>query len=393
MTEAERPLSGLRVLDLSRVLAGPLVGRMLADLGADVVKVEPPEGDVSRKWGRSIGGLSGFFTQQNVGKRDLCIDLRAAAGPALVRRLAGVADALVENFRPGVMEQYGLGYAALSALNPRLCMLSVSGFGQTGPEARRPAYASVVHAESGLLQRQAEASGGAPLDIRMSFADSAAALHGTVGLLSALWMRERTGRGQHVDVSMLESMLATDDYAHLALDGIPARDGVVVNEVWDAIGGPLVLAGDFRWVWQRLHATFALRDPTPAGASIAEKSEHRHAAVAEFLTRFDDRAALLAALDKAGLAFGEVKHSAEAMRSPTLAARGAVAHIDDRAGGTRAVIQTPYKFSGAASGARAPAPHRGEHNRAVLREWLAMSDAEIDALVAGGALLAAAPPP
>ena len=392
MTEPERPLSGLRVLDLSRVLAGPFVGRMLSDLGADVVKVEPPEGDVTRKWGKSIGGLSGFFTQQNVGKRDLCIDLRADGGPALIRRLAVAADALVENFRPGVMEQYGLSYAALSQLNPRLCMLSVSGFGQTGPEARRPAYASVVHAESGLLRRQADANGTQPIDLRISLADSAAALHGTVGLLSALLMRERNGRGQHVDISMLESMLATDDYAHLSLDGVPERDGVVVNEVWEVVGGALVLAGDFRWVWQRLHAVFALRDPTPSGATIAEKSAHRHAAVAAFLATYTDRAQLLAALDKAGLAFGEVKTSAAALRTPTLAARGAVAQIDDRAGGTRQVIQSPYHFSDATSGARSVAPHRGEHNREVLRDWLAMDDSDIDALVAQGALLAAAPP-
>jgi CoA:oxalate CoA-transferase len=391
MTEMERPLTGLRVLDLSRVLAGPFVGRMLADLGADVVKVEPPEGDVTRKWGKSIAGLSGFYTQQNVGKRDICVDLRAGSGPALIRKLATVADALVENFRPGVMDQYGLSYAELALLNPRLCMLSVSGFGQTGPEARRPAYAAVVHAESGLLKRQADLTGTQPADLRFSFADSAAALHGLVGLLSALFMRERSGRGQHIDISMFESMLATDDYAHLALDGARAEDGVVVNEVWDVVGGPVVLAGDFRWVWQRLHAVFELQDPTPVGGSIADKATHRHAAVAAFLATFTDRSALLAALEKAGLAFGEVKDSAAAMRSPTLAARGAVAQIDNRAGGTRSVIQSPYRFSAAESGARAVAPRRGEHNRDVLREWLGLGEAEIDALVADGTLLAQAP--
>src|SRR5690242_14346254 len=110
MTERTRPLEGLRVLDLSRVLAGPYVGRMLADLGAEVVKVEPPEGDVTRKWGRVIGGVSGYYTQQNAGKRDICVDLRASGGPELIARLAGVADVLVENFRPGVLEQYGLDY-------------------------------------------------------------------------------------------------------------------------------------------------------------------------------------------------------------------------------------------------------------------------------------------
>jgi crotonobetainyl-CoA:carnitine CoA-transferase CaiB-like acyl-CoA transferase len=388
MTDAERPLSGLRVLDVSRVLAGPYVGRLLADLGADVVKVEPPEGDVTRKWGRSVAGLSGFYTQQNVGKRDVCVDLRAPGGPALVADLATVADALIENFRPGVMAQYGLDFATLSARNPRLCMLSVSGFGQTGPDVRRPAYAAVVHAESGLLARQAQFDGTRPADLRFSIADSIAALHGTIGLLASLLMRARTGRGQHVDISMLESMLATDDYAHLALDAVAVENGVVVNEVWDVVGGPIVIAGDFRWVWQRLHATFGLVDTTPEGGTIAQKAEHRHAAVAAFFARFSERAPLLAALEQADLAFGEIKDSAAAFRAPALAARGGVAHIDNRAGGQRAVVNSPYRFSGATSGAHDVAPYRGEHNRDVLRGWLGMDDAAIDALAASGVLLA-----
>jgi crotonobetainyl-CoA:carnitine CoA-transferase CaiB-like acyl-CoA transferase len=383
-----RPLSGTRVLDLSRVLAGPYVGRMLADLGADVVKVEPPEGDVTRKWGRVTAGLSGYYTQQNAGKRNLCIDLRVPGGPALVRDLATRADVLVENFRPGVMAQFGLDWPSLSALHPALVMLSISGFGQEGPEARRPAYAAVMHAESGVMLRQAELSGSPPADPRVSVADMNAALHGLVGLLAALQLRARTGRGQHVDISMLETMVATDDYVHLALDGIPERDGVVVNEVWQVVGGPIVLAGDFRWVWQRLQATFELQDPAPPGATIPQKAELRHKAVAEFFARYSDRAELLRALDRADLAFGEVKDTATALQSPTLQARGAVAEIDDRQGGKRKVIRAPYRFSDADSGVRTPAPYRGEHNRDVLRDWLGLGEHALDALEQGGVLLA-----
>jgi CoA:oxalate CoA-transferase len=384
---AEHPLTGIRVLDLSRVLAGPYVGRMLADLGADVVKVEPPEGDVTRKWGKQIAGLSGYYTQQNAGKRDLCIDLRAPGGPELVRELATAADVLVENFRPGVMEQYGLGFEALHARNPRLVMLSISGFGQTGPEARRPAYASVVQAESGIVQRQAELTGSRPEDPRISIADMNAALHGLVGLLSALLMRVRTGRGQHLDISMLESMLATDDYVHLALDGVAEGKGVVVNEIWDVVGGPLVLAGDFRWVWQHLQEKYGLVDTSPKDASIPIKSKHRHEAVGAFLASFTDRGELLRALEQAGLAFGEVKSTAIALRSPTLQARGAIARVDDRGGGSREVIQSPYRFSEAQSGVRGGAPRRGEHNQQVLREWLELDDARVQALIASGVLL------
>jgi len=266
-------------------------------------------------------------------------------------------------------------------------MLSISGFGQDGPESRRPAYASVVHAESGIVQRQAQLSGAPPRDPPISIADTNAALHGLVGLLSALLMRARTDRGQHVDISMLESMIATDDYTHLALEGISDPTAVVVNEIWDVVGGPIVLAGDFRWVWQRLHATFGLVDTSPPGATIPVKAQHRHEAVARFLAGFGQRAELLAALDRAELAFGEVKDSMTALRSATLEARGAIAQIDNRAGGTRRVVQSPYRFSDAQSGARAGAPYRGEHNREVLREWLALGEAEIGALEASGVLL------
>ena len=372
-----RPLAGVRVLDLTRVLAGPYVGRMLADLGADVVKVEPPEGDVTRKWGKQIAGLSGYYTQQNVGKRNVCIDTRAAGGAELIARLAERADVLIENFRPGVMDKLGLSYAALSARNPKLVMLSVSGFGQRGPEAKRPAYAAVIHAESGVMHRQAAVDGAPPVDPRISIADMNAALHGLIGLLSALLMRQRTGVGQHVDISMLESMVATDDYMHLALDGLGARDGVIVNQTWDVVGGPIVIAGDFRWVWRRLQETFELKDPAAGDAPIPEKARLRQEAAAAFFKSFTDREALVAALKRADLPYGAVKESREALASPTLAARGAIARVDDRAGGLRNVIRSPYRFSNAESGVAGPAPFRGEHNRAVLSDWLELPTPEL----------------
>jgi crotonobetainyl-CoA:carnitine CoA-transferase CaiB-like acyl-CoA transferase len=335
-------------------------------------------------------GLSGYYTQQNAGKRDVCVDLRAAGGPALVQKLSGVADVVVENFRPGVMAQYGLDYAALSALNPRLVMLSISGYGQVGPETRRPAYAAVVHAESGLVARQATLGGSPLADVRVSVADMNAALHGLVGLLAALLLRTREGRGQHVDISMIEAMAATDDYAHLALDGVAERanGGVVVNEIWDVVGGPIVIAGDFRWVWQRLQKAHQLTDPTPPGASIPVKAKLRHEAVEAFFASFTDRAALIAALALADLPYGEVKDTVAALASPTLAARGAIEQVDDRGGGQRRVIRSPYHFSSAQSGVAGPAPRRGEHNAQVLAEWLGMREDEAEKLASEGVLLA-----
>ncbi len=386
MNKPDYPLEGLRVLDLSRVLAGPYVGRMLCDLGAEVVKIEPPEGDVTRNWGKVVAGLSGYYTQQNVGKHDICIDLRKPGGPALVKQLAAKADVLIENFRPGVMAQYGLSYDALAAANSRLIMLSISGFGQSGPESQRPAYASVLHAESGIVARQAATDGTPPVDPRVSIADMNAALHGTVGVLSALHLRQRTGLGQHIDIGMLDTMIATDDYAHMALDGVPNPHGIV-NDVWEVVGGHIVVSGDFRWVWRQLNELCGLADPTPAGAPLKEKIATRRKAVAQYLRSFGQRSALYAALDKANLAWGNVLSSEQAMQSETLAARESLVEIDDRDGGKRRVVRSPYRFSAAQSGVRGLAPHRGEHNREVMQRWLGLAADEIAALIGNGVLL------
>ena len=383
-----RPLEGLRVLDFSRVLAGPFAGRMLCDLGADVVKVEPPEGDVTRLWGRRIAGIAGYFNQQNAGKRDLCLDLARPGAADLVLQLAREADVVVENFRPGVMDRLGIGWEVLSAANPRLVMLSISGFGQGGPESGRAAYAPIIHAESGVVARHAAFSGDAPREMPVSIADTNASLHGMVGLLSALWQRERTGRGDHVDIAMIDAMLFTDDHLHYALED--AEDTrPMQSEVWDTVIGPVMLSGDFRYLWKQLTALCGVEDPTPPGAPLEEKIRLRRAAARDYLLSLPDREALVEVFDRMNLAWGRVLSSAEAVReSATVAARGTITRVDDRAGGERPVVQSPYRFSGSESGVRGPAPHRGEHNDQVLGEWLGLSADQIGALDEAGILLA-----
>lgn len=341
---------------------------MFADLGADVVKLEPPDGDMTRLWGEVRHGLSGFYTQQNAGKRNVCIDLKDAEGAELARRLAAVSDVVIENFRPGVMERLGLGWDRLSALNPRLVMLSISGFGATGPDRDRAAYATVVQSESGWVSRQADFDGVAPTDPAISVADMNAGLHGMVAVLAALLLRERTGRGQWIDMSMLDSMLCTDDYAHHAADRSPAvRQG---GEFWSAAGGPVLVAGDFRYVWRQTSRVHALADPSPPGADIPAKAAARRAAFGEWLLAFTTRRAALAALDAAKIPWANVVDHRQAMDTPQAQARGAVAVVDDRRGGERRVVQSPYRFSDAESGVAGPAPYRGEHNAEVLRDWL-----------------------
>jgi len=385
---AAGPLTGVRVLDLSRVLAGPFAGRMLADLGADVVKVEPPEGDITRGWGQVRHGLGGYYVQQNAGKRAVCVDLEAPGGTELVLRLAARADVLIENFRPHVMAQHGLGWERLSPLNPRLVMLSISGFGAASPEAHRPAYAPVLHAESGAVARQAELD-GAPrtTDFVLSNADTNAGLHGLVAVLAALHLRERTGAGQHVDLAMLDAMLATDDYAHFALDEHEITRGG--GEVWDAPGGPIMVTGDFRNLWRVLTGKLGVADPTPERASLGEKIRARRGAAAQFYaSAFATRAELTAALDRAAIPWGDVRSVAEAFESPTARARESAVRVDDRAGGARRVVQSPYRFSNAPSGVAGVARYRGESNREVLTDWLGAGDDEISRLEAAGVLLA-----
>jgi crotonobetainyl-CoA:carnitine CoA-transferase CaiB-like acyl-CoA transferase len=382
MAETEQyPLSGLKVLDFSRVLAGPFAGRMLSDLGADVVKIEPPDGDVTRLWGKVAGGLPGYYHQQNAGKRNLCIDLRTEGAKALVYQLVTQADILIENYRPDVMGRLGLGYETLREHNPRLIMLSISGFGHGGPESHRPAYAPIVHAEAGLMDRQARRSGNAPNDLPLSVADTNASLHGLVGVLSAVIQRQRTGLGQHIDIAMIDATMATDDQMHYDLED-SEHTGPLRNDTWETGAGTILLSADFRFLWKQLVSVFGVEDPAGPDTELEEKIRLRRAWVDAFMRGLKDWQEVEDALAKMNLAWGQVRHAATMPEQPTVAARGSIVQIDDRQGGTRPIPQSPYRFSAAKSGVRGPAPHRGEQNRSVLAEWLDMADSDVAELEA-----------
>jgi crotonobetainyl-CoA:carnitine CoA-transferase CaiB-like acyl-CoA transferase len=269
-------------------------------------------------------------------------------------------------------------------------MLSISGFGQEGPESHRAAYASVLHAEVGIVARQSEHDERPASDPVLSIADMNAGLHGIVGILAALHLRQRTGRGQHLDIAMHDTMLVTDDYANFAIDEIPLIRGG--GEVWDAPGGPIMIVGDFRMIWKLLVRRHGLTDPTPAGADLETKIRTRREAVASFYQSFTDRADLIATLDKVNLAWGDVRTNTEAFTSPTALHRGSLGQIDDRCEGTRPVVQSPYHYSNAESGVRGAAAYRGEHNRAVLTRWLDVTGTEIDQLAQEGVITAEARP-
>ncbi|MDD9964132.1 MAG: CoA transferase [Gammaproteobacteria bacterium] len=380
------PLAHLKVLDFSRVLAGPFAGRLLCDLGADVVKVEPPDGDVTRLWGRVVAHLPGFYHQQNAGKRDICIDLRTDGGRQLAIELAAKADILIENFRPDVMPRLGLGYEALRAVNPRLVMLSISGFGQGGPESHRPAYAPIIHAEAGLLARQARRGRIPYRDLPLSVADTNASLHGLVGLLAAIIARQQTGVGQHIDLAMIDATVATDDQLHYDLEDSEAT-APLTSETWESGAGWILVSADFRYLWRILVNEFDLIDPTHKTMPLAEKIRLRRECMQAFFAGLESWEAVEAAMARVNIAWGRVREPADLPEQPTLANRGLIRSMDDRAGGQRPVVQAPWRFSNAKHGVRGPAPHRGEHNAAVLADWLGRSATEAEALTAAGILL------
>ena len=385
MSEQEHPLNDLKILDFSRVLAGPFAARLLSDLGADVVKVEPPDGDVTRYWGREVANIPGYFHQQNAGKRNICIDLRADGARALVLDLVKRADIVIENYRSDVMPRLGLGYDDLSAANPRVIMLSISGFGSRGPESGRPAYAPVVHAEAGLIQRSASRKGVPLHDLPLSIADTNASLHGLVGVLAALHMRQRTGKGQHIDMAMIEATVATDDQLHYDLD--ESHDtGPMPNEIWELPFGPVLLSTDFRYFFRLLVSELDLVDPATPDMTLDEKIAARRQSVDDYLQTLDTPNKFARAMQTVNIPWGDVRDPHDLTSQPTLEARGTFAQIDDRAGGTRHIVQSPYHFSDAASGVRGPVAHRGENYLEVLADWLGMEESSAETLRQAGVL-------
>lgn len=383
--EAGYPLADLKVLDFSRVLAGPFAARMLSDLGADVVKVEPPDGDITRLWGKVIGGVPGYFNQQNAGKRNICIDLRADGAVELVFELVDKADILIENFRPDVMPRMGLGYESLKEVNPRLIMLSISGFGQGGPESHRPAYAPIVHAEAGLMDRQAR-RGDIPFrDLPLSVADTNASLHGLVGLLASVIHREKTGLGQHIDIAMMDATIATDDQLHYDLED-SEDTGPLPNFAWETGAGPILVSADVRYLWRLLTTKLGIEDPTNKEMELATKIRLRREKIVEFMAAFASLEEIEATMATMNVAWGRVRNASTIREQATIQARGAIVQIDDRAGGTRPITQSPYRFSNAKSGVRGPSSHRGEHNHEVLAEWIDKPPFEIDAMIEAGIL-------
>jgi CoA:oxalate CoA-transferase len=374
------PLAGLRVADFSHVLAGPFCTRILADLGADVVKIETPDGDLSRRLGGRRGGMSGYFMQQNCGKRNVSIDLRTAAGRAVACDLACASDVVVENFRPGVMDGLGLGQAALRERNPRLVYCSISGFGHDSPKRTERAFAGVVHAATGLIDRQARAFGQQPVDSVFAVGDTVTGLQAALAIVAAVHLRERTGEGQHIDMAMHDALLALQEAANFVLFGGTETD-FLCAWVYPCRGRNVVIPSDPRANWDVLCSLMSrpglLTDPrydTYAKREACLPELER--IVGEWVAAQPGADDVVAACHARGLAAARVQTLSEALASEQVRARRMTVPCDDRSGGTAEVLNSPYRFSNATAGVHGRAAFRGEHNEEVLVEWLGRDDGD-----------------
>lgn len=395
-------LSGIRVLDLSRVLAGPWCTQMLGDLGADIIKVERPgSGDDTRHWGPPFDpetGDAAYFQCANRNKRSLALDFAQPEGAALLRRLAAGCDVLVENFKPGTLERHGLGPQQLREANPRLIVCSISGFGHDGPLRERAGYDFIVQAMGGLMSITGPAD--AAYKCGVAVADLFTGLHAVVGILAALQHRERSGEGQHIDLALFDcqlSMLANLASQWLCDGRTPERLGnahpsIAPYETLPCFDGELVLAvgndGQFRRCVERLgHAEWA---QDPRFASNAQRLAHR-AALRELLgaaLRKQPRAHWVAEFEAVGVPATAVATVPEALQHPQALARGMLGPLDPQRPEGRQSVQSPLNLSATPVQRRLPPPGLGQHSEELLRGF-GLSDAELTALRQAGVI----PPP
>ena len=382
------PLDGIRVADFSHVLAGPFCTRILADLGADVVKIETPEGDLSRRLGERRGGISGYFMQQNCGKRNVSIDLRTAEGRGLAADLACACDVVVENFRPGVMDGLGLGQQALRGRNPRLVYCSISGFGHDSPQRSERAFAGVVHAATGLIDRQARAFGQQPVDSVFAVGDTVTGLQSALAIVAAIHLRERTGHGQFIDMAMHDALLALQEAANFVLFGGSETD-FLCAWVYPCRGRNVVIPSDPRAHWETL--TTLMGAPGLATDPRFDTYAKREAClpeleriVAAWVASQPSAEAAVAACHAHGLAAAKVQTLAESLASEQVRARAMTVPCDDRNGGEVPVLNSPYRFSDASAGVHGRPAFRGEHNHEVLGQWLGRKPDELARLESAG---------
>jgi formyl-CoA transferase len=400
------PLDGIRILDMTRALAGPYCTMMLGDLGADVIKVERPgRGDDSRGWGPPfVGepygpypGESAYFIATNRNKRSITVNLKHAAGQELVRQLAARSDVLVENFRTGTLDGFGLGYDDLRAVNPGLVYCSISGYGRTGPAAGRPGYDFIIQAEGGLMGITGPEE-GPPIRMGVPIIDITTGMFAATAILAALRAGDITGEGQLVDLSLLETgvaLLANVGSNYLVGGEPPRRLGnahpnIAPYEAFRARDGWIALAAANRRQWTQLCDVIGRPElvDDPRFATNEDRVAHRPEMVAELEAVFGarDAADWLADLRAAGLPCGPINEVPDVFDHPQAEARRLVVEAEHPTAGPVRMTGFPYTFSQTPADVRLPPPRLGEHNHPVLTDLLGYSAEEVADLAAQGAI-------
>jgi len=398
------PLTGIRVLDLTRVLAGPWCTQNLADLGAEVVKIERPgSGDDTRAWGPpylkdqdgNATSEAAYYLSANRNKLSVTVDIATPRGSQVVRELARQSDILVENFKVGGLKKYGLDYATLREINPRLIYCSVTGFGQTGPYASRPGYDFMIQGMGGLMSITGERDdmpGGGPQKAGVAVADLMTGMYCTVGILAALIERDKSGQGQHVDMALLDcqvAMLANQNLNYMTSGKAPGRAGnahqnLVPYQVFAAADGHLIVAvgndSQFR-NYCRVIGMNELADD-PRFATNPQRVINRETLVPILVERMKAgaRDAWLAEFEAAGVPAGPINTLEQVYQDPQVQARGMRLELPHPTAGVAPIAASPLKLSGSPVRHERPAPTLGQHTRQVLSERLGLSDAEIEAL-------------
>ncbi len=371
------PLEGIRVIELARILAGPWAGQTLADLGADVIKVEAPEGDDTRRWGPPFIEAEGektaaYFHAANRGKRSITCDFRTAEGQEIVRRLVAEADVVIENFKVGGLEKYGLDYASLRQVNPRLIYCSITGFGQTGPYAHRAGYDFIIQGMSGLMSVTGPAD-GQPQKVGVAVTDIFTGVYAATAILAALVQRGRTGEGQQIDMALLDvatSIMANQAMNYLASGKAPglmgnAHPNLAPYAVFDCKDGWLILATGNDSQYQRLCRILGLGDMATDAKFLtnADRIAHRAEMTDRITaaTRTWAKADLLSACEAEGVPAGPINDMAEVFADPQVIARGLQIAPEGLPG-----VRSPMTFSGAELSLDRPAPRLGQHQDEVL---------------------------
>ena len=392
MTGKDHLLEGVRILDLSRVMSGPFCTAMLADLGAEVIKIEMPgNGDDSRFFGPFVDGESAYFMLLNRGKKSLTLDLKSDEGKKILMAIVAECDVVVENFRPGVAQRLGLDYETLKSENPALIYASISGFGQGGPFADRPAYDLIVQAMSGLMHITGQRD-GPPTAVGESVVDVCTGMFAAWGIMSALFARERTGKGRYLDVAMLDSMysmMLTVAAMQLYTDKPPGRVGsrhpvTYPVDVFETLDGHIAMVVTTDRTFGKLCGVIGRPDVAddPKYRTNADRNTNEaelKAAIEEW-TSGQSSGAAVSALGEAGIPAGPVLSVGDVTESDHISHREMVTHVDHPSLGKVPLVHQPVQFSDADREFQRPPPLLGEHTRELLASLLGLSEGDIEKL-------------